>query len=96
MGLEIAQHRAQRQPGLVSLRLIGAIDVRVRRVVNGPKARRTSSVSVHAAAPPPLRLNESWSVLLMEPRLRGRTRQAVQKLKRPLRAPHRLCSARKE
>jgi hypothetical protein len=32
------RQRAQRQPGLGDLRLMIAIDVRVRRVVNGPKA----------------------------------------------------------
>ncbi len=35
---DIAQHRAQRQPGLVNLGLVGAIAERVRHAVNGPKA----------------------------------------------------------
>ena len=32
---------------------LGVNNVRVRHVGNDPKARRSSSVSVHAAAPPP-------------------------------------------
>ena len=50
----IAQHRAQRQPGLVNSGLIGANAVRGHR---GGMARKLPpagrSVSVHAAAPPP-------------------------------------------
>jgi hypothetical protein len=42
--MEIAQHRAQRQPGLERLRLVGAIAVRGRRVGNGPKAPSRWSV----------------------------------------------------